>query len=75
MIGGYLSQHLPQLFQWKLQSLFLLSSLLRFIIFGIFFFRFKSFETEHEKSLEIFFKYQDIVEEWYSAQCVQSIQK
>lgn len=56
MIGGYLSQHLPQLFQWKLQSLFLLSSFLRFIIFGIFFFRLKSFETEHEKSLDLFFQ-------------------
>jgi MFS family permease len=56
MIGGYLSLHLPQLFAWQLQSLFLLSSFLRFIIYGLFFFRFKPYESENEKSLELFFQ-------------------
>jgi MFS family permease len=53
MIGGYLSQHLPHIFAWQLQSLFLLSALLRFVIFGFFFFSFESFDDDKGKSTEL----------------------
>lgn len=54
LLGGYLSTRLPQLFGWELKSLFLLSSILRFTVYGIFFTRFPVFETEKMSSLEVF---------------------
>jgi MFS family permease len=53
MIGGHLSQTLPHIFAWQLQSLFLLSAILRFVIFGAFFARFKSYEVEKGKVIDL----------------------
>lgn len=54
LLGGYLSTRLPQLLGWELKSLFLISSILRFVVYGIFFTRFPIYETEKMKSLENF---------------------
>ncbi|NLE00633.1 MAG: MFS transporter [Fibrobacter sp.] len=40
MAGGLLAPHLPKLFEWPIQTLFLLSSLLRFGVYGFFYTRF-----------------------------------
>ncbi|HEX2956064.1 MAG TPA: MFS transporter [Chitinispirillaceae bacterium] len=56
MIGGYLSHNLPHIFAWQLQSLFLLSAILRFVIFGAFFSKFKSYELEKGKATDLFFQ-------------------
>jgi len=37
LLGGFLAPRLPAVAGWQLQSLFLLSSLLRFAVFGILF--------------------------------------
>ncbi len=55
MIGGHLSHNLPHVFAWQLQSLFLLSAILRFIIFGTLFSKFKSYEVEKGKATDLFF--------------------
>lgn len=54
LLGGYLSSRLPQLLGWELKSLFLLSSILRFAVYGMLFIRFPLFETEKTNSLENF---------------------
>jgi len=56
LLGGYLSTRLPALFGWELKSLFLLSSILRFAVYGFFFVRFPVFESEKMSSLEIFYQ-------------------
>ncbi|HEX3019478.1 MAG TPA: MFS transporter [Chitinispirillaceae bacterium] len=54
LLGGFLSTRLPAIFGWQLKTLFLLSSVLRFVIYGFLFFRFPSYEAEHLKSMEVF---------------------
>jgi hypothetical protein len=54
--GGLLSTHLPVLFTWQLQSLFLLSAILRFVVFFLLFPRFHNYEPERGKSLDLFFQ-------------------
>lgn len=56
MIGGHLSQNLPHVFAWQLQSLFLLSAILRFVIFGTLFSKFKSYEVEKGNATDLFFQ-------------------
>ncbi len=54
LLGGYLSTRLPKLFGWELKSLFLLSSVLRFAVYGLLFVRFPVHQTEKKNSLENF---------------------
>lgn len=54
LLGGYISTRLPELFGWQLKTLFLISSILRFTVFGIFFFRFPVCEKEAQPSILVF---------------------
>ena len=54
LLGGILATRLPVLFRWQLLSLFLLSSILRFSVFGILFFRYPKYERERSSALELF---------------------
>ncbi len=45
IIGGYLSTRLPCIFRYQLHSLFLLSSILRFIVYFVFIIRYPRIET------------------------------
>lgn len=54
MAGGFLATRLPVIFGCRLHSLFLLSSALRFIIFGIFIVHYPKFEAIDRGTLEVF---------------------
>lgn len=56
IIGGLLATRLPQLFTYRLHSLFLLSSIMRFIIFGLFIVRYPKYEPESDRALTQFFQ-------------------
>ena len=56
IIGGALATRLPQLFAYRLHSLFLLSSIMRFIVFGLFIIRYPKYEPETGASLNRFFQ-------------------
>jgi MFS family permease len=49
LLGGYLATHIPTFFHWQLQSLFLLSSLLRFGIFFSLFGKFREYRAKLPK--------------------------
>lgn len=54
LAGGFLSTRLPELFGWQLKSLFLLSAILRFAVYGTLFVHFPVIEKENTSSIEIF---------------------
>ncbi len=54
LLGGYLSTRLPHLLGWQLKSLFLLSAIFRFAVYGFLFVRFPAYGTDKLSSLEIF---------------------
>jgi len=56
IIGGFLATHLPQLFAYRLHSLFLLSSIMRFIIFAFFIIRYPKYEPQANNALQQFFQ-------------------
>ncbi len=47
LIGGYLATHIPEIFTWRLQSLFLFSGILRLLVFACFFLKLKDFGKRH----------------------------
>ena len=51
LLGGFLATRLPTLFTWQLQSLFLLSSLLRFAVFGLLFLKLPP-EEKHGRPID-----------------------
>jgi MFS family permease len=51
ILGGLLATRLPTFFHWQLSSLFLLSGVLRLLIFIFLYHRFPRFETEGKLSL------------------------
>lgn len=55
LIGGYLATRLPIVFKYRLSSLFLLSSLMRFIIFFFLILRYPKYEIVPKKSIELLF--------------------
>ncbi|MBN1760136.1 MAG: MFS transporter [Chitinispirillaceae bacterium] len=54
MLGGFLATRLPIIFTCRLHSLFLLSSVMRFLIFGLFIVRYPKYETTLHTTLEVF---------------------
>ncbi len=56
LLGGILSTKLPLLFQWRLHSLFLLSVIMRLLVFVVLFLRFPPLELESMRSLDLFFQ-------------------
>ncbi|MBN1307342.1 MAG: MFS transporter [Chitinispirillaceae bacterium] len=56
IIGGYLATRLPHLFHYRLHSLFLLSSIMRFVIFGLLIVRYPRYETPKRRALDLFFQ-------------------
>lgn len=51
LLGGFLSTRLPVFFHWQLSTLFVLSGILRFAIFFLFFTKFPRFEIENSWAL------------------------
>jgi MFS family permease len=51
--GGILATRLPQIFHYQLHSLFLLSSIMRFIIFGLLIIRYPRYETGKKRGREL----------------------
>jgi MFS family permease len=54
LTGGFLSSRLPPILGWQLHTLFLLSSVLRFIVYGTFFIRMPKSDTDQIPSVEFF---------------------
>lgn len=54
LLGGILATRLPLIFHYRLHSLFFLSSLLRFLVFGLFFIRYPHYEAKPGEALEQF---------------------
>ena len=54
ILGGILATRLPQFFHFRLQSLFLLSALLRFTVFALFFVRYPHFEPIERGTIDLF---------------------
>ncbi|MBN1577285.1 MAG: MFS transporter [Chitinispirillaceae bacterium] len=54
--GGYLATRLPHFFHYQLHSLFLLSSMMRFLVFGLLIIRYPRYETPKRHALDLFFQ-------------------
>lgn len=56
ILGGVLAYRLPVIFHYRLHTLFLLSSVMRFIVFGLFIVRYPRYETSRRRAMELFFQ-------------------